>query len=1082
MWPQGWVWRFSILALIAIIAVAAALWFGREEIAGDLIDDALAANDLEASYEIIDVGPQRQVIGNVVVGDPAAPDLTIDQVIVDIAYSFGAPALRRVELVRPRIYGRQQDGLLSFGALDPLIYAEGDGTTGLPALDIAVVDGRARIETDYAVIGAKLEGAGRLDDGFAGMLAATAPGIGTQTCRASAATVYGSLSVESGKPIFDGPVRLRELDCEGAKLAKADVAARIEVSEALDAIDSNFGLDAGQLSFGDYAVGELGGAVDLLWRFAGEGGAETGDMSVRHDLTAQSVISPYAKLGEMNAKGTLRLTGNMARSELISRIEGERVELAIDATSAIANARAGAEGTFAAALLAKAERGLTSGLADARLVGDVTMRTSPEGVRVIVPEARLRSGSGDTLIALSRLSYAASDQPGGDSFTGNFITGGRDLPLVNGRMEQRGNGALALRMAMAEYREGVDAITIPRLELRQNASGNFAFNGMAQAEGALPGGSISGLVLPIEGGWSSGGGLTLGRACTEVGLAGLELYQLSLAGQRLTLCPEEGASAMVRYDDTLTIAIATEDIDLSGALGTSQTRFAASSAVLRYPGPFEVAGLEAVIGEADSAVRLTAETLEGVFADTIGGSFEGGSAQMDIVPLDLSQLGGTWAYSDSVLRVGEGAFTLTERIDPANGTDPRFEPLSARGARLTLEDGAIRAQAELRHPASQSLVTRIAIRHDLSSGEGAADIAVPGVRFTEEFQPDDLSIFTRGVIAAADGTITGNGLVSWTADDITSSGTFETDEFDFAAAFGPVRDISGSITFTDLINLTTAPGQVLNIGSVNPGIEALEGRVVYSLTDGTLITIEDGRWPFMGGKLILRPTQLNYGGSGGQSYVFEVVELDAATFVSQVELTNIGASGTFDGTIPIHFDELGNGSIEGGLLISRPPGGNISYVGELTYEDLGTMANYAFQSLRSLDFRQMSVELNGNLAGEIITNFQFDGVRQGEGASRNFVTRRLAELPIRFKINVRSETFYDLALIVRGIFDPRVFQRPDDLERLGIGSSIFVPIEDSGFAPFDRSPDPEPQSTSNPGEAQRRDEPAVQPPESDELP
>jgi hypothetical protein len=297
---------------------------------------------------------------------------------------------------------------------------------------------------------------------------------------------------------------------------------------------------------------------------------------------------------------------------------------------------------------------------------------------------------------------------------------------------------------------------------------------------------------------------------------------------------------------------------------------------------------------------------------------------------------------------------------------------------------------------------------------------------------------------------------------------FRSDGFDFAAAFGPVRGVRGEITFTDLISLTTAPSQVLEIASVNPGIEALEGRVVYSMENGETIRIEDARWPFMGGELILRPTEVTYGGVGGQNYIFELIALDAATFVTQMELTNLGATGKFDGTIPIFFDQDGNGFIRNGLLIARPPGGNVAYVGELTYEDLGTMGNFAFQTLRSLDYRQMAVELEGSLAGEIVTRFQIDGIRQGEGTSQNFITRRIAKLPIRFAINVRSDNFYLLATIVRGLFDPRVFDRDDIRERLGVYGAVLAPTAPDAPAPTD--------------ENQRRDEPAVQPPESEDQP
>jgi len=418
-----------------------------------------------------------------------------------------------------------------------------------------------------------------------------------------------------------------------------------------------------------------------------------------------------------------------------------------------------------------------------------------------------------------------------------------------------------------------------------------------------------------------------------------------------------------------------------------------------------------------------------------------------------------------VLRVGEGTFILSDRPDAGA---PRFKPLIARGASLQLADNAIRADAALRHPGSDGLIANIAITHDLGSATGTARLAVPGITFTKALQPEDLSELAKGVIALADGTVTGSGRIDWTADDITSSGSFASNGVDFAAAFGPVRGLSGTVAFTDLLNLTTAPDQTVAIAAINPGVEVLAGKVQFEVRDGTLLSLEDAHFPFMGGQLRMRPLDMDFSRPEERRYVFEIVGLDAATFVAEMELTNFGATGVFDGTVPIIFDKDGNGRIEDGLLIARPGGGNVAYIGDLTYEDLGAMGNNAFSALRSLDYRQMRVGLSGDLAGEIITNFDFDGVRQGEGASRNFVTRRLAKLPIQFRINVRSESFSQLAIIARGYSDPTAWGNPFSMGLVRIEDGKLIMTQRSPLAAPAAPPAPEPQS--------------VQPAESDPLP
>ena len=160
-------------------------------------------------------------------------------------------------------------------------------------------------------------------------------------------------------------------------------------------------------------------------------------------------------------------------------------------------------------------------------------------------------------------------------------------------------------------------------------------------------------------------------------------------------------------------------------------------------------------------------------------------------------------------------------------------------------------------------------------------------------------------------------------------------------------------------------------------------------------------------------------------------------------MPNISATGLFDGTLPIVFDEDGNGRIEGGLLTSRPPGGNVSYIGDLTYKDLSTMANFAFDALRSIDYERMTIAMNGSLTGEIVTNVRFDGVKQGEGTKRNIITRALANLPIQFRINVTAP-FYQLISSFKSLRDPAAVRDPRDLGLLSDDGTRLIKTEVRG--------------------------------------
>ncbi|RNJ63228.1 MAG: hypothetical protein EDM03_02045 [Porphyrobacter sp. IPPAS B-1204] len=1006
--PRRWRRRVALGLAAVVLAGGGTAWLSREQIASDLIDDYLRQNGVAATYDIVAIGPRQQVIENLVIGDPARPDLTVRRMVVETGVGWAGPEVRRVAVDGARLFASFRGGTFSFGALDPLVFTGSDAPPALPAIDVNLTDARALVESDYGRIGVKLEGAGRLDDGFAGTLAATAPGLGAPDCRAEMATLYGKLSTNQGSPQLDGPLRLSGLACAGASLARADIGTRLSLKPDFAAAAADLRIEAQRARFAEVSGAGAAGTVRIDW--------SQGRLAVGHDLAMIDLASPQGRLARAGLEGSWRGSDDGSSGQWDGSLRAAGLQPASGLAASLAEAERGLDGTLLAPLLAQTRTSLTRVLDGADVRADAILRHKGSTASLIVPEASLAARNGTRVLALSRTSAEVGAQ-GVSRLAGNVLAGGEGLPAINGRVEQQANGGWTARLAMAEYAAGANRIAIPRLTLRGGADGAFAFDGLATASGDLPGGEVSDLTLPLEGTWSGARGLALGTRCMPVRFANLALSGLVLSGQQITLCPQD-TGPMLAYRDSLRLAARTGALNLSGTLGENPANLAASRVLLRYPQPFALEGVTARIGSGDSEMRLAAASLTGSLAGEIAGTFNGGSARLAAVPLDLDAIAGRWRFADGAVQVSEGAFTLTDRPP---GAEARFAPLAARDATLTFADNRITADAVLRHPESGRSITGVAITHNLDSAAGSARLSVPRVVFDKNLQPDDLTPLAGGIIALASGTVTGNGRFDWTADAITSSGTFASDGFDFAAAFGPVRGVAGEVTFSDLLNLTTAPDQRLTIAAINPGVEVLAGTLQFELTDGTQLALKDARFPFMGGSLIMRPLMMDFSQPEERRYVFEIVGLDAATFVAEMELANIGATGVFDGTVPIIFDADGNGRIEGGLLIARPGGGNVAYIGELTYEDLGAMGNYAFSALRSLDYRQMRVGLGGDLAGEIITIFEFDGVRQGAGTSRNFITRRLAKLPIQFRINVRSETFSQLAQIVRGYSDPTLF-------------------------------------------------------------
>ncbi|ANU07741.1 intermembrane phospholipid transport protein YdbH family protein [Paraurantiacibacter namhicola] len=1064
------VWRWFLMPVLLIVGLAvAAAWLQRQELARSAIEDYFEGHGVEARYDITRISPRKQVIENVVLGDPASPDLTVKRIIVSIIPKLGLPTVRRVKLEGARLYGTFRDGELSFGALDPILLAGDGGEPELPDLDMTIRDGRVLMQTDFGDFGVKLSGAGNLSGGFEGVLAVASRDAAFGGCTLDGATLYGDFAIEAQRPLFQGPLRIADARCADAGVELADVAVTLDalVDAGLKGVDATYELAAGRGAIGDARMASLRGEGRVSYRDA--------EFNARYDLVGSDVRTSQANLAALSLDGTIRALDGFSSLRAEAGFEGTGLQPGTGLTGSLASAAAAAEGTLASDLLRKFGAAVEAELPGSALSGKVTLRRTGSVTSVIVPRADV-SGRTGRLLQLSDLQYAAGGN-GPMRLSGRFVTGGRDLPRIDGRIERRGSGGFDARLSMARYTAGNSSLALPSLSIN-SIPGGFRFSGDALASGDIPGGAAQGLQLPLAGTWTNGQ-LAMWQGCTDVRFDRLALADLSLDGRALTLCPARGQPILRYGPGGLRLAAGAPSLDLSGRLGSTPVRVASGPVGMAWPGTLSARNLDVALGPAGNATRFQLAGLTAQLGGPLAGTFEGTDILLDAVPLDMRDASGAWRYSGGRLEITDAELRVEDRAEP-----DRFNPLFARGAALTLFDNLVTANADLRHPLGDRLVARTAIRHDLSTSIGSADLDVPGITFVSGtravsvpqidqvasggFQPTDLTPLALGVVALVDGTVTGQGRIDWDDAGVRSTGQFTTDALDLAAAFGPVEKARGTIVFTDLLGLTTAPDQLIEVGTINPGIEVYDGEIRFQMTDGERLAVTSARWPFLGGFLSMRPVTLNLGVEEFRTYQLDVEGMEASMFVARMELNNFSATGTFDGTIPLVFDPQGNGRIEGGMLVSRPPGGNVSYQGDLLYEDMPMMAEFAFQALRSLDFKRMRIALDGALAGELVTRVRFDGVSQGEGAENNLITRQFAKLPLRFDVNIRAP-FQQLLSSVRSLYDPSAIRDPRDLGLVDADGRVIRASISGQEAP----PEPDPMDIP--------DEAVIQRPESEDV-
>jgi hypothetical protein len=498
--------------------------------------------------------------------------------------------------------------------------------------------------------------------------------------------------------------------------------------------------------------------------------------------------------------------------------------------------------------------------------------------------------------------------------------------------------------------------------------------------------------------------------------AALRLGALQLGRTQVPLCAVGPSVVFRQGDGDIAVRAFTRNLALNGRLGTSPFGLRAVRAAMVGSRAFDLTTVSARMGNPEAPILLNAGQVQGTFKGSgINGTFARADAVIGRVPVKLTEAAGEWLYFRKRLSVN-GAATASDIGSP----EPRFYPLRSNDFSFSLAGNDIRAAGSLRHPATGALVTNVAIRHELGTGRGGATLDVPGLTFaTRGLQPEMITRLTEGVVALVNGTITGQGRVAWNGSgQVTSTGEFSTTGTDLAAAFGPITGLSGTIRFTDLLGLETAPGQTVRVATINPGILVENGVITYQLLPDRLVRIQSGRWPFMGGELILRETVLNLGRPSPKRLTFEVRGLDANMFVNSFGFQEITAEGRFDGVLPMIFDENG-GRIVGGRLDSREPGGRLAYNGVVNRANLGTAGNLAFNALRDLRFRSMIIRLDGDLAGEFGTTLVIDGVGlAGTNGTQRLISRFVGRIPLKFNVSIRGP-FRALIGTAKSLRDPR---------------------------------------------------------------
>lgn len=1058
---RAWLrWLGVGLAMLAVIAVV--LWTQRGPIAENFVNRELNRRGVQASYDLAKIGLRTQRIENLVLGNPDNPDLTARWLEVDIAFAGLTPQVSALRAGGVRMRGSLRNGVLHLGELDKFRDPTSTDPFSLPDIAMALEDARMRFDTDAGAIGLRLDGAGNMRSGFRGKLAAVMPRAAAAGCGLADGSAYLDIAMRGGSPRLSGPLRGSAIACRdmGVAMAKPVIGIDLTLGKALDRWSGRADVRGEALKASTVTLTRLSARIDF------DGRADRTAGRLRIQAPSMAGGGAFAQDVALNAAWTIAGAGDV---QMQGNIAARNARMRDD--DPLAGIRESSIGTPVGPLVARLASAVRDAARDNSLQSRFAFVQRDGGGSVVLTATRFtaRSRASAGLAPDSRFTLSWPGVRGAAinwALDGSVTSDGGGLPRAALRLERRAGGGFGGQMFVDPYSAGGARLGLEPIRFTAGPGGETRFATSMRLDGPLQGGGLRGLSLPLDGRIGADGSFALNTRCAPVGFTSLAYGGFTLGRTSLTLCPTDGA--LLAFGKAgLRGGAEIRKLALTGKNGGSPLRLTADTArVSLGQTGFAFNNLMVSMGARDAPVQFNVASLSGqAVGQALGGRMEGVSGQIGAVPLRIEGAEGKWGYAQGLLKL-TGKLNLKDAQQPG-----RFNPMPSNDFTLTMRDGRIAAHGTLLAPRNGATVLVADIVHNLNNGEGRADLSVPGLVFDNSLQPEDVTPLALGVVANVAATVTGEGHVRWTANNVTSDGLFRTDNANLAAAFGPVEGLSTQIRFTDLIGLVTAPGQVAHLKVVNPGIEVRDGVVRYQLQANQHVHIEGGEFPFAGGRLDLLPTTMDFSADTSRYMTFRVIGLEAGAFIQAMELENISATGTFDGIMPLIFDANG-GRIAGGVLVARQAGmppllmpegvlptipcdpalqsGTLSYVGPVSNEQLGVFGKLAFDALKNLQYKCLTILMDGALDGEVVTNVVFNGVNRGKlteaptSMARNFIG-----LPFIFNVRIAAP-FRGLMGAAQSLIDPSALIRnslgDDYQQKLKDGVAVQPADSDNGIS------------------------------------
>ncbi len=969
-------------------------------------------------------------------------DFAARRVEVDFAWR-PAPALDAVRLDGLVLRATLNEEGLSLGALDALLPRGDDGAAELPDLALNIADGAALVRTPYGEALLALSAAGRFGEDFAARAllneGAFAPHGEDVRLEASARSDGAGLHMEAR----GGFAAFRDDD-----LAFEGGAVQVNLSGTdLAALSARIDADLGSARIGDTLVEGMSARAALS---RGEAGHWGGDVAL-------SLVS--GALSETWRFGEARYAADLVIAEtpmLSGEARIDRLALTPSGARAFARGWPALEALPLGPLSASARDAVLRAFEDARVSAPLRV-VFGEALRVSAPgRVRVESAAGVRALA----------QPRGDAPLVTLSLGDEVRVSGAGALEIAGPGAPPARIelerlqsdsagavsafgaaSIADWSAGGARLDAPAIawDFKQHGGrSTLRLTSDARISGPLGAAFVEDLAAPYDILLRWGDGVSVSLAdgrCLNATFETLSAPGLVFQNGAAPLCMQGDVFfAQNRVGETrggVTLAAPRFAGHVEGA-PAQRADFAAARIDARFSGAASQFVMDAAIDQPrldvlrarDAVLRLRGSRIDAKLLAADGtwsarGVLEGGEADDPTLPARVRGARADWSATpegdEAIIRFENGFAALQDAPPPNAPADRRraFNPMEARDIEGVLRGGVLTADGVVLLAEGARRLSAFDLSHDLNANAGEARIRLDGLRFDETLQPFEITELARGVVENVRGPVGGAVIATWRGEEVRARGQFILDGLSLATSTLPVIEgVSGAVAFDDLFLLTTPPAQSLTIARLNPGVEVRDGALRFQLLGEGAVSLEHAAWPFAGGELSIEPTRLTLGAEETRLNLV-LRKVDVAALLAQLNVPDLVATGEVGGRFPLRLTTTG-AFVENGELAASEAGGTIVYAGAAGKDAQGP-AKLAFDALTQFRYDDLSLEINGDLAGELVTAINFRGRNASAvelGAGPGPIRTRVAGVPFIFNVRVTAP-FRRLGEIAAGAFDPR---------------------------------------------------------------